>query len=161
MSNIIKKKFTTETSHIVRGAVSERCLYNIHGHSYKWFVAIEGNIQDNGMVLDFKELQPIKEFIDLFDHATVFWRKEEQEIIDFFMQKFHRVHIMYKNTTAENMARLVFKFTQDWLDSLPKAASPPYSLNIKPSYVEVWETETGCAIASECDSNDILVKVTT
>lgn len=146
---VIKKKFTSETSHIVRNAVSELCRYNIHGHSYKWFVYIKGNInEETGMVLDFKELAPIKEFINLFDHATVFWSKEDPEIIDFFKNKFKRVLVMYKNTTAENMARLVFAFTKQWLKE--------NNYNAKVSQVDVWETETGCAIATNSDSDDLI-----
>lgn len=149
----ILKTFETETAHIVRDAVSERCKYNVHGHSYRWEVSITSGhfVQPNGMVLDFKELKPIKEFIDLFDHATVFWSEEDFKIIDFFRDNFKRVLVMEKNTTAENMARLLFKFTSNWLHVNYNGRE------IFVDHVGVWETRTGCGIAEEFDERDILV----
>lgn len=146
----IQKKFTTETAHIVREASSIRCKNNIHGHSYSWVVTLQGDLDSAGMVIDFKDLKPIKDFIDLFDHATVFWSKEpDAEILTFFQAKFSRVLIMKQNPTAENMARLVFKFATDWL----KANHPTIII----TQVDVWETATGCGIATSCSDNDILV----
>ncbi len=146
----IQKKFTTETAHIVREASSIRCKNNIHGHSYTWIVTIQGGLDHAGMIIDFKDLKPIKDFIDLFDHATVFWSKEPDcEILAFFQDKFSRVLIMKQNPTAENMARSLFKFTKDWLQK----DYPTLSV----AEVAVWETATGCGIATECNGNDILV----
>ncbi len=136
---MISKTFTTETSHIVRNASSIRCAENIHGHSYRWIVYIKGHLQQNGMVIDFTDLKPIKEFIDLFDHATVFWKEENEDIIRFFKSNFCRVIVMNKNCTAENMARVVLKFSIDWL----RKNYPNCWLD----KVEVWETATGCGIA--------------
>jgi len=145
----IVKQFKTETAHIVRGAVSERCKFNIHGHSYLWEVCITGFIDPkNGMLLDFKELTPIKKFIDKFDHATVFWSLESDEIISFFKYHFKRVLVMNENTTAENMARLVHKVTSDWL------AREHNNVSVK--WVRVWETTTGSAIATSSDTDDYL-----
>lgn len=111
---------------------------------------IEGNVNPNtGMVLDFKQLIPIKEFISCFDHATVFWSKEDPVIINFFKKNFKRVLVMKKNTTAENMAKLILKFTQEWLDI--------NNFFCKAYQVDVWETETGCAIANDFDEMDILI----
>jgi 6-pyruvoyltetrahydropterin/6-carboxytetrahydropterin synthase len=146
--NIIKKVMKTESAHIVRMASSERCKYNLHGHSGKWIIQLEGKIQENGMVKDFKDLKPIKQFVDLFDHATILWDKEEYKFKDFFMNNFKRVLIMKKNTTAENMARLLFKFTHEYYKN---------NNNINVYKAEYWETETGCAIATEYDIDDILV----
>ncbi len=147
----IVKQFETETAHIVRMAVSERCKFNIHGHSYKWEVAITGNInEETGMLLDFKELKPVGDFIDQFDHSTVFWSLESEEILDFFQEQFKRVLIMKQNTTAENMARLVHSFTTTWLLRVPG--------NAVVDYIRVWETRKGSAIAKESDLDDFLIK---
>lgn len=147
----IEKTMRTETAHIVREAVSTRCRFNIHGHSYKWVVSITGPIQENGMVLDFKELKPIKDFVDLFDHSTVFWSKEDPEIIDFFDEHFQRVLVMQKNPTAENMARLLHKVTIDWAKNNPEIDYENYLVETK-----VWETDTGAAISTEHDENDFV-----
>jgi len=149
----ISKLFETETAHIVRGAYSKRCAYNIHGHSYRWVIFLSGKCQKDGMIIDFGNLNFIKEFIDLFDHAIVFGEDEEKEILDFFKKKFDRIIVMKKNPTAENMARLVMKFVDEYF----------LSKLIYCSKVEVFETRKGRAITSrnnfggEYDENDILV----
>jgi len=147
--NIIKS-FETETAHIVRNAVSRRCRFSVHGHSYKWEVTVSGNVNPiNGMVLDFIELKPIKEFIDKFDHAMVLWNEDNKEFIDFFLTNCERILIMKKNTTAENMAALVHNFTSQWLKTIDK--------NLICLEVKVHETRTGCAVANFSDDDDVLV----
>ncbi len=145
----ISKQFVTETAHIVREAVSERCKYNLHGHSYRWEVAIEGPVAANGMVLDFKELQPVREFIDQFDHATVFWSVESVDVVKFFTKNFKRVLVMNKNCTAENMASLLHAYVSQWLEA-------KYTKKYSVSYIKVWETEKACAIATSHSEDDFL-----
>jgi 6-pyruvoyltetrahydropterin/6-carboxytetrahydropterin synthase len=148
---LISKIFETETAHIVRDAVSKRCAYTPHGHSYIWKVFIYNkHCQDNGMVLDFKELKFAKDYIDLFDHSMVFWEKEKKEILDFFKNNFDRILIMKKNSTAENMARLINKYISEYFKN---------EEGIDCFKVEVNETRTGCGISEyqEYDDNDVLV----
>ena len=74
----ITKKFDFETGHALYG-YDGKCK-NIHGHSYKLFVTVQGTpITDTthvkyGMVIDFTDLKKIvkEEIVDKFDHATVF-----------------------------------------------------------------------------------------
>lgn len=143
----IIKTFKTETAHIVREAVSERCKFNVHGHSYVWEVGIKGPVKPNGMVLDFKELQPIKDLIDKFDHAMVLWADDDSNFIKFFLDNCKRVLIMKKNTTAENMASLVYNFVTEWLEV--------YHPDCSCVAVKVHETVTGCAKASSSDGDDV------
>lgn len=44
---------------------------NLHGHNYKLIVTIEGDIQDNGIVMDFKEIKEIvnEKIIEKLDHT--------------------------------------------------------------------------------------------
>lgn len=152
---VIKKIFKTETAHIVRNAYSNRCKYNIHGHSYKWIIHIEGPIDEKtGMIIDFKQLNPIKKYIDQFDHTTVLWKKEKKYIKDFFLKNFKRVIIMEQNPTAENMARLIYGFVSKWLITFSWDPTTPYYDRLskfKVNLVEVWETETGCGVANNYD----------
>lgn len=143
----IEKTFKTETAHVVRHAVSERCRYNVHGHSYLWEVVVQGAVNNiTGMVLDFAELKPIKDFIDDFDHAMVLYKDEDPAILGFFCAEFQRVLVMQKNCTAENMARLVFRETQKFLDTLARS--------LRVVCVRVRETTTGAAVATSCDAED-------
>jgi 6-pyruvoyltetrahydropterin/6-carboxytetrahydropterin synthase len=147
----IRKIFYSETAHIVRQAFSQSCAQNVHGHSYKWEVEIEGPLNKAGMVLDFGELKPIKQFINLFDHAMILWEKDSESFKQFFLDNCERVVIMKENTTAENMAKLVYKFVHDWL----RIKKIPFSVVVK--RVSVYETSTGCGIAEDCDESDVLV----
>ena len=147
----IIKSFKSETAHIVRNAFSKRCSFSIHGHKYFFEVGIEGPIQADGMVLDFKRLSPITTFIDQFDHSTVLWEEEKEEVKDFFKSNFNRVLVMKKNPTAENMVRLVAKFVSDWL----KKEYDFCSL----SFVRIWETDSGSARSKDFDDSDVFVSV--
>jgi len=114
------------------------------------------------MVLDFKELADIKAQIDKFDHATTFWSKEDPMIINFFKDNFHRVIVMEKNVTAENMARWAHKMTTDWLSTLnnkiwTSGQVPANAQTYTCAYVRVWETRTGSAWTDESDWQDTLV----
>jgi len=94
----IVKSFETETAHIVRGATSNRCKRSVHGHSYKWDVEIFGVINPVGMVVDFIELKPIREFIDQLDHAMVLWERDDVDFMNFFKNSCERVVIMKQKT---------------------------------------------------------------
>ncbi len=146
----VKKSFFSETAHIVRDAISERCKFNIHGHSYQWNATLyTDKLQENGMVLDFKELGFIKQLVDLFDHTTVLWMSEKQSIIDFFNGNFKRVIIMRKNPTAENMTEFLTNIiinyvrNNEYLKGIVKAIK-----------VEVYETKYNSAIY-EIDDIDV------
>lgn len=150
--SVLIKKLKTETAHIVRNAYSERCQFCIHGHSYLWEIYISGHInEETGMILDFKLLKNIKLFVDKFDHSMVFWSKENTEIIDFFMKNFGRVLVMDKNPTAENMARLVLKHSNEIIQR-------EFGEKFSVSEVRCWETDTGCGIATKYDYNDNFIK---
>lgn len=43
----------------------------LHGHNYKLFVTVEGDIKESGMIINFKELKGIieKTIIEIFDHS--------------------------------------------------------------------------------------------
>lgn len=142
----IIKRFKSETAHIVRNAFSERCAFSFHGHSYVYEVAIDGNIQGDGMVLDFKRLIPIKLFIDQFDHSAVLWDKEKTEVKDFFIKNFDRVLVMKKNPTAENMVRIISRYTNNWLENNFQGCTL--------GYIRIWETDTGSAQDNNFDEED-------
>lgn len=64
----ITKKFTFEAGHFVPNH-GGRCKF-IHGHSYKLYVTVVGPIREDGMVMDFKDLNTIVDtIIDPYDHG--------------------------------------------------------------------------------------------
>ena len=44
---------------------------NLHGHNYKLIITIEGEVQEDGMVMDFKLIKEAvnKEVVDILDHT--------------------------------------------------------------------------------------------
>lgn len=73
----LTKRFTFEMAHALP-AYEGKC-HNIHGHSYKLFVTVEGEPSHaaegspDGMVIDFGSIKEIvqQRIVDRFDHALV------------------------------------------------------------------------------------------
>ena len=99
---------------------------NIHGHSYRLWVTIIGNVLDeenhvkNGMVLDFSLLKKIvkPEIVDKYDHSLVLNANSPHANIDF--SAFEKVFLLPYQPTSEN---LVFDFVQIIKEKLPKNVS--------------------------------------
>lgn len=74
----ITKEFTFETAHRISNHLA--ACKHIHGHSYRLLVTVSAEeIQENDMIIDFKELKQIvnEKVIKTFDHALVLKRKDE------------------------------------------------------------------------------------
>lgn len=77
---------------------------NLHGHSYRMSVEIEGTPMDNGMVMDYADLRNmIDPLIKELDHG--FMCSQDDEIMKTFLKNtsFKTVHVNFF-TTAENIA---------------------------------------------------------
>lgn len=105
---IIRKKFRFEGSHIVRNCSSKRCSMSIHGHSFVVELLIRGNKLDaGGMIVDFGLLkQYVGQFIDSFDHATMFWEKDITDYKVDVRKHSDRWIQLPCNVTAEHLAIL-------------------------------------------------------
>lgn len=93
MSKIrITKEFSFEMAHALRNY--DGPCRNIHGHSYKLFVTLIGEPQEddenpkNGMIMDFGVLKNMvnKKIVDKYDHSVVVYQKDERlaEMKDLF-----------------------------------------------------------------------------
>ena len=120
----ITKKFDFETGHALYG-YDGKCK-NIHGHSYKLFVTVQGTpITDTthvkyGMVIDFTDLKKIvkEEIVDKFDHATVFNKNTPHvELANELSKRGHHVILVDYQPTSENM---VVDFAKKIQDRLPQ-----------------------------------------
>lgn len=62
--------FKFEASHQLKEAYSKKCK-NLHGHSWKLFVTVEGRISENNMVIDLGEVEDIvnERVISKLDHT--------------------------------------------------------------------------------------------
>lgn len=97
----IAKEFRWEMGH--RLPFHDGLCKNIHGHSYKMIVEIIGNVDKNGMIIDFFDLGKIvKPMIEKYDHAFLCW--ENDKIVKDFLDtnKMKRVFTDY-HSTVENI----------------------------------------------------------
>jgi len=120
---LLKKSFTFDAAHYLP-SYKGKCE-NIHGHTYKAIICIEGTPDEEGMIIDFVELKQVlwKEIFSQLDHKLL------NEIIPV--------------PSAENIAVWIFKKTEKVLPSIRK--------DIKLKWVEVWETETSSVVVSSED----------
>lgn len=126
----IKTEITISMGHKLEEYIGE-CAY-IHGHNWRVEVEVEGTIDNNGFVVDFKK---IKEIINIYDHRTIL--KDTQENARAFggLLKYGFVFVKF-NPTAENLARYYSRKI--------------YRLgnNIEFVRVKVWESNKSYAKAS-------------
>ena len=67
---IIFKEFTFEAAHKLPLVSKNHKCFNLHGHSFKVKVCLDGPINEMGWVLDFSELKTIcSPYIEQLDHS--------------------------------------------------------------------------------------------
>jgi 6-pyruvoyltetrahydropterin/6-carboxytetrahydropterin synthase len=113
------KDYTFSAGHAIRG--HQGGCQNLHGHNYRVRVHVSAARLDRlGMVIDFADLkQIVDQVVGRFDHAVINDLPPFDE----------------RNTTAELLAEYVH---QEVARLLPEGRTV--------RRVEVWETETSCAI---------------
>ena len=103
---------------------------NIHGHSYKMIVEFEGELGEQGMVIDFYDVEKIiNPIIEKLDHA--FMVKDDDKLILDFLEKLDSKKVVVDFfATVENICKYISgKIIKS---NLPK--------NIKFINVRVYET---------------------
>ncbi|MDR0764118.1 MAG: 6-carboxytetrahydropterin synthase QueD [Synergistaceae bacterium] len=107
---LLEREFSFDAAHRLE-SYHGKCE-NLHGHTYRLSVEIEGSPDADGMIVDFARVKEIvdREVISKFDHSY---------LNDFIRQP-----------SAENIARFVFERLE------PLLKGPDYFL----SAVRVWET---------------------
>jgi 6-pyruvoyltetrahydropterin/6-carboxytetrahydropterin synthase len=124
----IAKEFNWEMGHRLPEHFG-KCK-NIHGHSYKLLVEIEGDVLENGMVMDYYHLHDvIKPLIEKMDHAFLVY-KEDKDVIEFLEKMNSKKVVVGFYSTVENITRY-------FLDELKKLKLPD---NIHKIKVRVCET---------------------
>ena len=119
---IVSRKFTFDAAHHLPGYPG-KCA-QVHGHSWRFEVAIGGEIKPDGMVIDFSILKKVVQpLVDQLDHTNLNDNK------------------YLKNPTAENLAVYIF----DFVDKSP--------LKLDVAWVTVWESpwNDSCARYNGCE----------
>jgi 6-pyruvoyltetrahydropterin/6-carboxytetrahydropterin synthase len=101
----IGKEFRWEMGH--RLPQHTRGCQNIHGHSYKLIVEIEGEPSSNGMVADYTDLkQIVKPLIDAIDHSFM-CERADAVVGDFLKLNGMKAVFVDFPTTAENICTYI------------------------------------------------------
>jgi 6-pyruvoyltetrahydropterin/6-carboxytetrahydropterin synthase len=124
----IAKEFNWEMGHRLPEHFG-KCK-NIHGHSYKMLVEIEGDVLENGMVMDYYHLRDVIDpIIERMDHAFLVY-KEDANVIEFLEKMNSKRVVVDFQSTVENITRY-------FLNEIKKTKLPS---NIRKVKVRVCET---------------------
>jgi 6-pyruvoyltetrahydropterin/6-carboxytetrahydropterin synthase len=103
---------------------------NIHGHSYKMLVEFEGELDKNGMIIDYYDVEKfINPIIEKLDHAFMI-NKDDKLVLEFLEKMNSKKVVVGFQSTAENICIYL-------LNEIKKAHLPKSINEIK---VRVYET---------------------
>lgn len=125
----IAKEFKWEMGH--RLPFHEGKCRNLHGHSYKLRLELEGEMDKNGMVIDYYDVNElIRPLIEQLDHSYLVC-ETDTELIEVLDKLNSQKVVVPFQTTAENI-------TNYFLENISKQLEPQKIKKIK---VRVYETE--------------------
>ncbi len=97
----IAKSFHWEAAH--RLSFHDGDCRNLHGHSYRMSVELEGAPGENGMVMDFKDLKlAVKPLVKQWDHATLV-AESDAALIKALDTLGTKVFVLPYESTSENL----------------------------------------------------------
>jgi 6-pyruvoyltetrahydropterin/6-carboxytetrahydropterin synthase len=130
----VAKRFRWEAAH--RLPWHQGGCASLHGHSYTLHVEVEGDVDERGMLVDFKELRSwVRPLIDGWDHSTLV-AANDAELLDIVTAGEWKHAILPYDTTAENLCRFALDLVcREQADRLSE-------LGIRAVSVKISETET-------------------
>ncbi len=103
---------------------------NIHGHSYKMLVEFEGDLDEQGMIIDYYDVEKIiNPIVEKLDHAFLV-NKNDKTVLEFLKKMNSKKVVVDFQSTAENICTFI-------LDEVKKSNLPS---NVKGIKVRVYET---------------------
>ena len=125
----IAKEFRWEMAHRLKFHQG-KCI-NLHGHSYKMMVEFTGDVDENGMVMDYYDVKEIvAPLVEELDHGFLVY-ENDTELLE-ILKKLNSKHSVVKfESTAENICKY-------FLEKISESKLPD---NIKKISVKVFETE--------------------
>ena len=103
---------------------------NIHGHSYKMLVEFEGDLDEQGMIIDYYDVEKIiNPIVEKLDHAFMV-NKNDKTVLEFLKKMNSKKVVVDFQSTAENICTFI-------LGEVKKSSLPS---NVKVIKVRVYET---------------------
>jgi len=103
---------------------------NIHGHSYKMLVEFEGELDKNGMIIDYYDVEKIiNPIIENLDHSFMV-NKDDKIVLEFLEKMNSKKVVVGFQSTAENICTYL-------LNEIKKTSLPQ---NVNEIKVRVYET---------------------
>ena len=125
----IAKEFRWEMGHRLPEHFGQ--CKNIHGHSYKMLVEFEGELDENGMVIDYYDVEKIiNPIIEKLDHAFLV-NKGDMLTVEFLEKLNSKKVVVDFESTVENICTYL----------LNKIKSADLPANVNAIMVRVSETE--------------------
>jgi 6-pyruvoyltetrahydropterin/6-carboxytetrahydropterin synthase len=125
----IAKEFRWEMGHRLPEHFGQ--CKNIHGHSYKMIVEFDGDLDKQGMVLDYYDVEKIIDpIIKKLDHSFMVY-KNDTVVIEFLEKVKSKKIVVDFESTAENISKYM-------LGEISKSKLPS---NVKKLTVCIYETE--------------------
>ncbi len=111
---LVTKVFTFDSAHALT-QYHGKCE-RLHGHTYKLEVTVEGEVKDDGMVMDFVQLKDVvkRDVIDKLDHQNL--------------------NDLFENPSSELLAK--------WIWEKVSVAEELAAAEVKLHEVKLWETAT-------------------
>lgn len=103
----ISKEYDWEMGHRLPGHKGK--CFSPHGHSYRMRIDIEGEQNDEGMIMDYYELSKIiKPIVEDFDHAFM-CQPGDELMINFLKDNNFKYYVLDKTSTVENIVQHVYE----------------------------------------------------
>jgi len=140
MNSNIHLEVTLAAAHIVHTDKKSPC-YRLHGHNWRLEIFITGQVKEDGMIIDFKD---VKEFLKEYDHK--FWFPDHEsvkdeklgDLINLPFENKDFVYIPVPVITCEHMAQYFAEQIYKLQECLIR--------NITVVEVKLYESETSYAI---------------
>lgn len=143
---LVSKDFTFDAAHFLTRYYG-KCEH-LHGHTYKLRVTVEGDIQSNGLVIDFVVLKRLvkKHVLDMLDHRLLndfIDNPSAERVVVWIWRKLLDLPNMLKDELDDpNVAEELKKYIKDHADLDMRQSTE----TIKLVELQLWETSDSSVI---------------
>lgn len=137
MKTTVAKKFRFESAH--RLPWHDGLCKNLHGHSYRMTVALEGEPDERGFLVDFQVIKRVvKPLVEALDHSVLIAQNDELLLTLIQSTDWRYVMLPY-DSTSENLCRYVAETLRD------QAADTLRAHRVSAIHITLSETDSSYA----------------